>query len=347
MSVKFNQITKIKVFGVGGAGCNAVNRMVDDGMVGVDFYVVNTDWQVLNASRAANKILLGKQITGGRGAGADPKIGREAALETEKEIREAVKNTDMVFITAGMGGGTGTGAAPFIAKLAKEEGALTVAIVTKPFEYEGPKRLRVALAGIEELREYVDAIIIVSNSKLQEVTGLIPLNDAFREADNVLRQCVQTITDLVAVPSLVNLDFADIRSVLQGQGTALFGIGMAEGENKSTMAADRAINSPLLEIKIAGAKKAIINITGGKAMTIQDGQIAMDYIRKCSGADTEIIWGVAINESLGQNIIVTVIASGFADNQILRANQDSNIAMVEGPTTEEEIDQPLFFGRRD
>ena len=354
MSLQYSQITKIKVFGVGGAGCNAVSRMVNEGMQGVDFYVVNTDWQVLNASQAENKILLGKQITGGRGAGADPKIGREAALESEKEIREAVMNQDMVFVTAGMGGGTGTGAAPLLAKLAKEEGALTIAIVTKPFDFEGPKRMKVALAGIEELKEYVDAMIIVSNNRLLEVIGNIPLMDAFQEADNVLRQCVQTITDLVAVPAMVNLDFADVRSVLAGQGSALFGIGMAQGEDKALKATQQAVSSPLLEVNIAGAKKAIINVTGGKSMSLVDGQAANDYVRSLTGSETEIIWGIAINENLGESIIVTVIASGFGETPGYRQStaainnsSSSGGVIVENTVNDNsEEDNAIFFRNR-
>ena len=348
MSVKYNQITKIKVFGIGGAGCNAVNRMVEEGMQAVEFYVVNTDLQALNTSKATNKILLGKNLTGGYGAGGDPKVGRESAIEAEKEIREAMKNADMIFLAAGMGGGTGTGAAPFMAKIAKEFKALTVAIVTKPFDYEGPKRMKVALAGIEELKEHVDNLITVSNNLLMEELGNIPLVDAFKEADNVLRQGVQTVTDLIGVSSLVNLDFADVRNVMQGQGSALIGIGMAQGENKAVEAAEKAINSPLLEARIYGAKKAIVNIAGGRGVTLYDEQYAMDYIREITGPEVEIISGLAINENLGENIIVTIIATGFSDSPAYRPMKSSGgNSLVEGDENETaEGDLLDFFNKR-
>ncbi len=254
----YQQVAKIKVFGIGGAGNNAINRMVDDGLQGVEFYVANTDLQVLNVSLVKNKLILGSD---GLGAGGNPENGRRAAQESENEIREAVKGADMVFITTGLGGGTGTGAAPLFAKAAKESGALTVAIVTKPFGFEGKRRMSQAEEGLEQLRQYTDSLIVVSNNQLLEVIGRIPFKDAFKEADNVLRQGVQTITDLIAVPALINLDFADVKSVMQNQGTALIGIGMASGEDKAVEAAQNAITSPLLEAQIEGASKAIINVT--------------------------------------------------------------------------------------
>lgn len=304
-------VATIKVVGVGGAGCNAVNRMVHEGMNGVEFFVANTDVQALDSSPVENKITLGPEITGGLGAGSIPEIGRKAAEESEDEIREIVKDTDMVFVTAGLGGGTGTGAAPLFAKIAQEEGALVVGIVTKPFLFEGPSRSKKAHSGLEELKKHVDSLIIISNNQLLEVIGNIPFQDAFLEADNVLRQGVQTITDLIAVPALINLDFADVRSVMKNQGTALIGIGMAEGEDKAINAAEAAITSPLLEAQIDGAQRAIINVTGGETMSIQDANNAVEYIRDAAGSDMEIIFGVAINESIGDAIIVTVIATGF------------------------------------
>ncbi len=308
---EYKNSAKIKVFGIGGAGCNAVNRMVKDGVKGVDFYVCNTDLQSLNSSECENKIILGKETTKGLGAGANPEIGKKAALESEQEIREAMQGADMIFITAGMGGGTGTGASPVFAKIARELEALTVGIVTKPFTFEGRKRNDQATVGIEQLREYVDSLIIVSNNQLLSVIGKIPMQDAFREADNVLRQGVQTITDLIAVPAFINLDFADIKTVMQGKGTALIGIGMASGEDKAKEAAAKAIQSPLLEAQISGAKSAIVNVTGGPNITIYDSSIAVDYIREASGNDIDVIYGVAINDEIGENIIVTVIATGF------------------------------------
>ena len=308
---EYNQVARIKVFGIGGAGCNAVNRMVDDGVRGVDFYICNTDIQSLNSSKCPNKLVLGKELTKGLGAGGNPEMGQKAALESQDDIKRAVAGADLVFITCGMGGGTGTGAAPVFAKAARDIGALVVGIVTKPFDFEGRKRMDQAAVGIETIRQYVDSLIIVSNNQLLNVIGSIPMQDAFKEADNVLRQGVQTITDLIAVPAFINLDFADIRTVMAGKGTALIGIGMAQGENKAKEAAARAIKSPLLEAQIKGAKSAIINVTGGPSISLIDSQIAVDYIKEAAGNDIDVIYGVAINESLGESIIVTVIATGF------------------------------------
>lgn len=309
--LQFEQVANIKVFGIGGGGCNAVNRMVSEGVKGVEFYVANTDLQALNISPVENKIVLGREVTKGLGAGANPEMGRRAAQENENEIREAIKGSDMVFITTGLGGGTGTGAAPMFAKIAKEEGALTVGIVTKPFTFEGKKRMKSAEDGLAELKQYVDSLIIVSNNNLIEVIGRRPLTEAFQAADNVLRQGVQTITDLIAVPALINLDFADVRTIMENQGSALIGIGMAEGEDKARAAAEKAIQSPLLEAQITGASNAIVNITGGESITLFDAEDAMALVREAAGNDIDAIFGVAINEKLGDSIIVTVIATGF------------------------------------
>lgn len=308
---EFNQVANIKVFGIGGGGSNAVNRMVADGVKGVTFYIANTDVQVMRSSDCENKIILGRETTKGLGAGGNPEIGRKAAEETENEIREAIKGSDMVFLTAGLGGGTGTGAAPLFAKIAKEEGALTIGIVTKPFMFEGKKRERNAMQGLSELQKYTDSLIIVSNNNLLEVIGRKPIEEAFQAADNVLRQGVQTISDLIAVPALVNLDFADVRSVMQNQGAALIGIGMADGEDKAINAAEKAIQSPLLEAQITGAKSAIINITGGDKVSLYDAQSAVAVIQDAAGGEIDTIFGIAINEQLGDSIIVTVIATGF------------------------------------
>lgn len=313
---EFNQVANIKVFGIGGGGSNAVNRMVADGVKGVTFYIANTDVQVMRSSDCENKIILGRETTKGLGAGGNPEIGRKAAEETENEIREAIKGSDMVFLTAGLGGGTGTGAAPLFAKIAKEEGALTIGIVTKPFMFEGKKRERNAMQGLSELQKYTDSLIIVSNNNLLEVIGRKPIEEAFQAADNVLRQGVQTISDLIAVPALVNLDFADVRSVMQNQGAALIGIGMADGEDKAINAAEKAIQSPLLEAQITGAKSAIINITGGDKVSLYDAQSAVAVIQDAAGGEIDTIFGIAINEQLGDAIIVTVIATGFEqDNE--------------------------------
>lgn len=309
---EFKKVVTIKVFGVGGGGCNAVNRMVSEGIQGVEFFVANTDLQVLQTSPVKNQIILGMNVTKGQGAGADPEMGRKAAMETESEIRESIKGSDMVFVTAGLGGGTGTGAAPMFAKIAKEEGALTVGIVTKPFSFEGSTRMRQAESGLEELKEYVDSLIIVSNNNLLEVIGRKPLVEAFEAADNVLRQGVQTITDLIAAPALINLDFADVKTIMSNEGKALIGVGMADGEDKARAAAEKAIQSPLLEASISGAKKAIINITGGETVSLYDADDATQYIKEAAGGDIDTIFGIAINPELGDKIIVTVIATGFA-----------------------------------
>jgi len=344
----YNQIAKIKVFGIGGAGSNAVNRMVQEGVQGVEFYVANTDLQALDVSPVANKIQLGRE---GLGAGGNPDNGRKAAVESEDAIRQAMENADMVFLTAGLGGGTGTGASPLFAKIAKELGCLTVGIVTKPFSFEGKKRMIHAEQGLEQLKEYVDSLIIISNNKVLDVIGHIPFEDAFKEADNVLRQGVQTITDLIAVPAMINLDFADIKSVMEGQGSALFGIGMADGEDKAREAAARAIQSPLLEAQIQGAKSAIINVTGGTSMSAYDASEAVDYIREAAGNDIDIIFGVAINDKIGDAIIVSVIATGFdlpAPTMIETAAPAASKSPVTQPKPQpavyEDVEDDLSFG---
>ncbi|WP_342217900.1 cell division protein FtsZ [Spiroplasma endosymbiont of Amphimallon solstitiale] len=317
---QFKPIASIRVIGIGGAGNNAVNRMIEAEVQGVDFYVANTDAQVVNASPAENKIILGKELSKGLGAGANPEIGKQAAIESEAEIKRALDGADMVFIAAGMGGGTGTGAASIVARIAKECGALTIAIVTKPFKFEGRNRNAHAVVGIENLKKQVDAIIIISNDKLLQVIGNIPLKDSFKEADNILRQGVQTITDLIAVPALINLDFADVRTIIENKGNALFGIGMSKGEHKAKQAATKAISSPLLDdVTIKGAKNAIVNVTGGTTMTLTDANIAVDLVRDAAGNDVNIIFGVAVNENLNDEMIVTVIATGF-DEEGANAN---------------------------
>ena len=361
---EYNQVARIKVFGIGGAGCNAVNRMVNDGVKGVDFYVCNTDIQSLNLSKCPNKLVLGRELTKGLGAGGNPEIGHKSALESQEDIKKAIAGSDMVFITCGMGGGTGTGAAPIFCKIAKDMGALVVGIVTKPFDFEGRRRMDQANVGIEQMKQYVDSLIIVSNNQLLNVIGKIPMQEAFKEADNVLRQGVQTITDLIAVPAFINLDFADIRTVMEGKGTALIGIGMAQGENKAKEAAARAIRSPLLEANIKGAKSAIINITGGPNISLQDSSIAVEFIKEAAGNDIDIIYGVAINESLGEAIIVTVIATGFelpntkhsSQTSIIFDKSSSPVVNVDSVqpvkkeefvrNIEEEDDVPAFFKTR-
>ncbi len=345
--IQFNQVAKIKVFGIGGGGCNAVSRMVEEGVQGVEFFVVNTDLQVLQASPVENKIILGNL-----GAGANPEVGRLAAEENEEVIREAIKGADMVYITAGLGGGTGTGAAPVFARIAKEMNALTVGIVTKPFRFEGKRRTEQAIDGLSELSEYVDSLIVVSNDQLLNVIGNIPLIEAFKEADSVLRQGVQTVTDLIAVPSLINLDFADVKSVMENQGCALIGIGMAQGDKKAQEAASKAIHSPLLEAQISGAKKAIINVTGGTTVSLQDANEAAEFIREAAGDNLDVIFGVSINEKIGDSIIVTVIATGFdMDTMNIKSKkvvtETPEIVKVEkNVEVEEDGDIPRFFRYR-
>ena len=310
--LEMDQIAKIKVIGIGGGGNNAVNRMIDSGVKGVEFIVANTDLQVLNASKAPVKIQIGETLTGGRGAGAKPDIGREAALESKKEIEEALRGADMVFVTCGMGGGTGTGAAPVVAQIAQELGALTVGIVTKPFTFEGKKRMEQAIAGLEELKKNVDTLIVIPNDRLREIIDKqTPLLDSFKEVDNVLRRGVQSISDLIAVAGLINLDFADVKTVMEKRGNALIGIGIGVGENRAREAAEQAISSPLLETSIDGATDAIINVTGGNNLTLFEVEEAAEVIRTSANTDMNTIFGAVINENLTDEIIVTVIATGF------------------------------------
>lgn len=313
--MKMDQIAKIKVIGVGGGGCNAVNRMIESGVQGVEFIVANTDLQVLNVSKAETKLQIGKSITNGLGAGANPDVGREAALESKKEIEEALSGADMVFVTCGMGGGTGTGAAPIVAEIAQELGALTVGIVTKPFRFEGKKRMDHAEIGIEELRHHVDTIIVIPNDRLRDIIDrTTPMMEAFKEVDNVLRRGVQSISDLIAVSGLVNLDFADVKTIMSKRGNAIIGIGIGVGENRAVEAAKQAVSSPLLETTIDGATDAIINITGGNSLTLFEAEDAAEVVRNAANTDINTIFGAVINENLNDEVIVTVIATGFDDN---------------------------------
>ncbi|HPX32641.1 MAG TPA: cell division protein FtsZ [Erysipelotrichaceae bacterium] len=348
----FNPVTRIKVFGVGGGGCNAVNRMVEANLIGVDFYVVNTDRQVLYSSPVENKILIGSNTTGGLGAGGSPEVGKAAALESIDEIKEAVKDTDLIFITAGLGGGTGTGAGPVLAECAQETGALTIGIVTKPFRFEGKKRTMQAINGLDELRKHVDSLIIIPNEKVGTNLGSFPINQAFLEADNVLRQAVQTITDLISYNALINLDFADVRSVLDGQGTALIGVGevdASEVENKEDMArlaAERAVNCPLLEANIQGAKNAIINVSGAASLTIDNAEAAVGYVNEVAGNEIDTVFGVAYNEALGDRIIVTVIATGFDQVESQIYEKASFEPVQDAGEQKDDFDMPSFVTNR-
>lgn len=307
----FESYAKIVVIGVGGAGSNAVNQMLEEKIANIEFWVFNTDAQALATSKAENRLVLGRQTTRGLGAGGDPQVGREAALDSVDDIKRVIEGANMVFIAAGMGGGTGTGAAPVVAKLAKDAGALTVAIVTRPFTFEGNSRKVKAVEGITELKSAVDSIIIVSNDKLMFMNGSRPISEAFNESDKVLAQSVKTITDLILLPGLINLDFADVRSTLKDKGVALIGFGMGSGEHKAEEASSSAIASPLLEASVKGAHSAIINITGGKSVTLDEAQEAVNYITEAAGNNVNIIFGVQQNPELNDQMLISVIATEF------------------------------------
>lgn len=307
-----NQFAKIKVIGVGGGGNNAVNRMISSGLQGVEFIAVNTDAQALLHAMAPQRIQIGEKLTKGLGAGANPEIGEKAAQESREEIMQALKGADMVFVTAGMGGGTGTGAAPVVAECARELGALTVGVVTKPFSFEGRRRLKQAEMGTANLKEKVDTIITIPNDRLlQVIDKKTSMMDAFSIADDVLRQGVQGISDLIAVPGLINLDFADINSVMNNAGSALMGIGVGKGENAAVSAAQAAINSPLLETSIQGARGVLYNICGGPNLTLFEVNEASQIIQDAAHEEANIIFGSSIDESLEDEVRVTVIATGF------------------------------------
>ncbi len=345
--LEMDQIAKIKVIGVGGGGCNAVNRMIDSGVRGVDFIVANTDLQVLNSSKAPVKLQIGSTITNGLGAGAKPEVGKEAALESKSEIEEALRGADMVFVTCGMGGGTGTGAAPVIAEISQSLGALTVGIVTKPFRFEGKKRMEQALKGIEELKKNVDTLIVIPNDRLRDIIDKsTPMQDAFKEVDNILHRGVQSISDLIAVTGLVNLDFADVKAVMEKRGNALIGIGLGVGENRAIEAAKHAVSSPLLETSIEGATDAIINITGGKSLTLFEAEEAAEVVREAANTDINTIFGSVINENLNDEVIVTVIATGYDDDAI---NLGGEYVPKEERTSskEEDYDLPPFLRDKD
>ena len=317
----------IKVIGVGGAGNNAVNRMIEAGIRNVEFIAVNTDRQTLNESKANSKIQIGEKLTRGLGAGANPDIGAQAAEESRAEIAEVLKGADMVFVTAGMGGGTGTGAAPIVAATAKELGILTIGVVTKPFTFEGKKRLAQAERGVASLKGKVDTLVVIPNDKLLQVidrkTSMI---EAFRMADDVLRQGVQGISDLISVPGVINLDFADVRTIMLNQGMAHMGIGSASGENRAEDAAKQAIQSPLLETSIEGARGIIINITGGSDMGLHEANTAAELIQRSADPEANIIFGTVIDDSIGDEIQITVIATGFEKEDVKRpGSQYENI----------------------
>ena len=317
----------IKVIGVGGAGNNAVNRMIEADIKGVDFIAVNTDRQALQVSKAKTKIQIGEKITRGLGAGANPDVGAQAAEESKSEVAEVLRGADMVFVTAGMGGGTGTGAAPIVAQAAKEMGILTIGVVTKPFTFEGKKRLSQAERGIESLKGKVDTLVVIPNDKLlQIVDRKTSIIEAFKMADDVLRQGVQGISDLIAIPGLVNLDFADVKTIMLNQGMAHMGVGRASGENRAEDAAKEAIQSPLLETSIEGAKGVIINITGGDNLGLHEVNTAAELVQRSVDPEANIIFGTVTDESMGDEIQITVIATGFEKNEPISSIGVDNMA---------------------
>lgn len=354
------QFAQIKVIGCGGGGSNAVNRMIDNGVKGVEFITVNTDAQALQLSKAVLKIQIGEKLTRGLGAGANPDVGKKAAEESREIIENALRGADLVFVTAGMGGGTGTGAAPVVAEIARDLGALTVGVVTRPFSFEGRRRSTHAEHGIQALKEKVDTLIIIPNDRLLEIVDKnTPMLEAFREADNVLRQGVQGISDLIAVPGLINLDFADVKTIMTERGSALMGIGIATGENRAAEAAKKAICSPLLETSIDGARGVLMNITGGANLSLYEVNEAADIVASASDPDVNMIFGAVINEELKDEIFVTVIATGFehkAPAPLKSANTNSNQPNKDvsskldlrpfSSSTSDQLDIPTFLRNR-
>ncbi|MBU7005612.1 cell division protein FtsZ [Phosphitispora fastidiosa] len=342
--IDMDQFANIKVIGVGGGGGNAVNRMITAGLKGVEFITVNTDAQALYMSEAQHKMQIGAKLTKGLGAGANPEIGQKAAEESREELAKALNGADMVFVTAGMGGGTGTGAAPIVAEVAKEIGALTVGVVTKPFTFEGRKRLTQAEGGISNLKNKVDTLITIPNDRLLQVidkhTSIV---EAFRIADDVLRQGVQGISDLIAVPGLINLDFADVKTIMTETGSALMGIGIASGEKRASEAAESAISSPLLETSIEGARGVLLNITGGSSLALFEVNEAAEIIAQAADPEANIIFGAVIDESMEDEVRVTVIATGF-DQKFNRKEINSELDIK--PFATDDLDIPAFLRRK-
>ncbi|MBO2520539.1 MAG: cell division protein FtsZ [Firmicutes bacterium] len=347
------QFANIKVIGVGGGGCNAVNRMIEAELQGVQFVAMNTDAQALQSSNASHKLQLGSKLTRGLGAGSNPEIGQRAAEESREEIRALLEGADMVFVTAGMGGGTGTGGAPVVAEVARELSALTVAVVTKPFSFEGKKRLAQAERGIAELREKVDTLIVIPNDRLlQVVDRRTSMVEAFRIADDVLRQGVQGISDLITVPGLINLDFADVRTIMSNAGSALMGIGRASGEDRAAKAAKQAVSSPLLEASIEGARGILLNITGSSNLGLFEVNDAAEIIAEAADPEAVIIFGAVIDDTLQDEIRVTVIATGFtegagrSDAHGLYAGTGTRNRLDIKPFATDDLEIPAFLRRR-
>lgn len=344
MDESFNSGARLKVIGVGGCGGNAVNTMIESGLDGVEFLMANTDSQALDKSKADLKIQLGVTLTKGLGAGANPEVGRNSAIESKEALKESLKGADMVFITAGMGGGTGTGASPVVAEAAREVGALVVAVVTKPFAFEGTKKMRQAEEGLRKLKEVVDTVITIPNQRLLSVASKnTSLTDAFRRADEVLLQAVKGISDVITIPGLVNVDFADVRTIMSEMGQALMGSGVARGENRAAEAARKAISSPLLEdISIHGARGVLINITGSSDMTIHDVNEASSLIHEEAHEDAHIIFGAVIDESMGEEVRVTVIATGFGK----ACEQGMSKEVIAPAVIVDEFDVPTVMRKR-
>ncbi len=347
-------LARIKVIGVGGGGCNAVNRMIDSGVQGVEFIVVNTDAQALQLSKAETRLQIGEKLTRGLGAGANPDIGKKAAEESRELLANALKGADMVFVTAGMGGGTGTGAAPIVAEIAREQGALTVGVVTKPFRFEQKRRMSQAEQGVANLKEKVDTFIVIPNDRLLEIVDRnTPVLEAFREADNVLRQGVSGISDLIATPGLINVDFADVKAIMTERGSALMGIGTASGENRAAEAAKKAICSPLLETSIDGARGVLMQVAGGANLSLWEVNEAGDIVSSAADPDVNLIVGAVINPDLQDEIIVTVIATGFENipsQSVVRPTRPQIFDEVPPPaanSANNAWDVPAFMRRRE
>lgn len=345
--MEIEQFAAIKVIGVGGGGNNAVNRMIESGLQGVSFAVVNTDNQALSLSLAQERIQIGSKTTSGLGAGANPEIGMKSAEESEDILRESIKGSDLIFVTAGMGGGTGTGAAPIVARIAKEMGVLTVGVVTKPFSFEGKVRMNNAELGIKLLSENVDALVTIPNDRLLQLADkTTSLRDAFKMADNVLLQGVRGISDLIAIPGLVSLDFADVKTIMKDTGLAHMGVGVASGENKAVDAARQAIHSPLLETQIDGATGVLLNITGGPNLTLFEVDQAAEIAREAADPDANVIFGAAIDENMEDEIKITVIATGFTNRSVPVHNPKPAAAASAAAGHTEQFDIPVFLKRR-
>lgn len=338
-----DELAKIKVIGIGGGGNNAVERMIASDVKGIEFVVMNTDRQILTNSKAQSKLQIGTKLTRGLGAGGDPEIGQKSAEESKNEISELLEGSDMVFITAGMGGGTGTGAAPIVAEVAKDMGILTVGVVTKPFLFEGMKRKKQAEAGIESLKGKVDTLVIIPNDRLLEIAEKrTTMVEAFSMADDVLKQGIQGISDLIAVPNLINLDFADVKSIMANQGVAHMGIGRAGGENRAADAAKAAIKSPLLETSIDGAQAVLINITGGRELGLFEVNEAADLIREAVDTEANIIFGAGIDEGMKDDVKITVIATGFDDNRMQQDKMEKEKKQI---LNNQELFVPTFINK--